>query len=62
MEKLSQVVKSRNDMLLVNNGKLVQKLLKSARRQAKASQSMMRESHQMARDMRKDSVSMKTVR
>lgn len=48
-------------MLLVNNGILVQKLLKSSRMQTKSSQGMMEESHQMAKDMRKDSVSMKTV-
>lgn len=61
MELLSEVVKWRNDVLLVNNGILVQKLLKSSRMQTKSSQGMMEESHQMAKDMRKDSVSMKTI-
>ncbi|KAF5566750.1 hypothetical protein FPHYL_3692 [Fusarium phyllophilum] len=61
VELLSDVVKSRNDMLMVNNGTMVRKLLKSARKQNKASQTMMRESQKMASDMRKDSVSMKTI-
>ncbi|SCV25249.1 uncharacterized protein FFB14_00142 [Fusarium fujikuroi] len=61
MGLLSDVVKSRNDMLMVNNGSMVRKLLKSARKQSKASQTMMRESQRMASDMRKDSVSMKTI-
>ncbi|KAF4446876.1 hypothetical protein F53441_9507 [Fusarium austroafricanum] len=61
MELLSDVVKSRNDMLMVNNGSVVRKLLKSARKQSKASQTMMKESQKMASEMRKDSVSMKTI-
>ena len=61
ISKLSDVVKSRDDMLLISNGSVIRKLLKSARRQARASQVMMEKSQRMASDMRKDSVSMKTV-
>lgn len=61
ISKLSDVVKSRDDMLLIRNGSVIRNLLKSARRQARASQVMMKKSQRMASDMRKDSVSMKTV-
>ncbi|KAJ4053124.1 hypothetical protein NW756_007852 [Fusarium oxysporum] len=61
MELLSDVIKSRNDMLMVNNGSVVRKLLKSARKQSKTSQTMMKESQKMASEMKKDSVSMKTI-
>ncbi|KAK0646238.1 hypothetical protein B0T16DRAFT_390708 [Cercophora newfieldiana] len=61
MNLLTQVVNWRNDILLVNGGGLTGKLLLSSRKQATASRMVMLESQQMARDMRKDSTSMKTI-
>lgn len=48
-------------MLMVNNGSVVRKLLISARKQSRTSQTMMKESQKMASELKKDSVSMKTV-
>ncbi|KAJ6017244.1 hypothetical protein N7451_000623 [Penicillium sp. IBT 35674x] len=61
LELSSDVLKWKSDMLLVKNGRSVTKLLKSARAQAKSSEIIMRESHLMTKEMRKDSISMKTV-
>jgi hypothetical protein len=50
-------------MIILNNSKLARKLLAFAKNQSKTSQSMMTVSHQLTKDMRKDSsASMKAVR
>ncbi|KAF2464725.1 uncharacterized protein BDR25DRAFT_307059 [Lindgomyces ingoldianus] len=56
-----QFVKWTNDMLLVSNGKSMFKLMKSSREQGKFARRMLIESHNIAKDTRKDSVSMKTL-
>ncbi|KAI1311474.1 hypothetical protein F5Y03DRAFT_343226 [Xylaria venustula] len=61
LDLLGQVVRWRNDMVIVNNSKLSRKLLKFSKNQSTASQRMLRESHQLAKDTRKDSVSMKAI-
>ena len=51
-----------NDELLVENGNAVKDIMKARSAEAKVSQAMAEQSHQMAVEIRKDSLSMKTVR
>ncbi|KAH8900299.1 hypothetical protein GQ53DRAFT_816313 [Thozetella sp. PMI_491] len=50
-----------SDKTLIQNGRSMRKIMKSTRAQGVSSRHMARESQQMAMEMRKDSVSMKTI-
>ncbi|KAK4451010.1 hypothetical protein QBC34DRAFT_296159, partial [Podospora aff. communis PSN243] len=58
---LFQSMKLVNDMVLINNGKAMRKMMKSAKAQQKSARLMMRESCQIAKNTRKDGVSMKAL-
>ena len=51
-----------NDSLMVANGHSMRKILKATRAETRLSRRMAKQSQQVAVEMRKDSISMKTVR
>jgi hypothetical protein len=59
--QLFQIIQSSHNQVLVKNSKSMEAILKSTRDEARFSRQMAKESQAMAREMRKDSISMKTV-
>jgi len=50
-----------NDILMVENGNSMRKIMKATRTETKLSRHLAKQSQLMAIEMRKDSISMKTV-